>query len=129
MAFISAVTLVVPDYDLALDFYVGTVGFELIEDTVLSADKRWILVAPKGAREARLLLAKAADDSQQAAIGNQTGGRVGFFLMTADFDADYARMQGAGVSFLERPRQEAYGKVVVWHDPFGNKWDLLEARD
>ncbi len=127
MAHIFAVTLIVPDYDAAIDFYVRIVGFDLIEDTALSPNKRWVLVAPKGA-ETRILLARAEGADQTNAIGNQTGGRVGFFLMTPDFDADYTRMVKNGVIFLEAPRAEAYGKVAVWQDPFGNKWDLLEER-
>ena len=103
-----------PSYDAALDFYVGVAGFELIEDTRLSPAKRWVLIAPTGATETRLLLARADTPAQKAAIGNQTGGRVGFFLMTDDFDADHARMRDAGVRFLEAPRTEPYGKVAVW---------------
>ena len=116
----------VPDYDLALDFYVGLLGFALIEDTPISAARRWVLVAPTGAAETRILLARAEGRAQIDAIGNQAGGRVGFFLAVADFDAAYARMHAAGVRFLETPRSEPYGKVAVWQDPFGNKWDLLE---
>ena len=118
----------VPDYDAAIAFYIGVLGFDLIEDTPVSPTKRWVLVAPSGARETRLLLARADGDDQQAAIGNQTGGRVAFFLMTADFEADHARMQAAGVDFLEAPRSEPYGRVAVWRDPFGNRWDLLEQK-
>lgn len=121
-------TIVIPDYDAAIAFYVDVLGFDLIEDTSLSPTKRWVLVAPKGARETRILLARADGPDQMAAIGNQTGGRVGFFLMTADFDADHDRMRSAGVEFLEQPRSEPYGKVAVWRDPFGNLWDLLEQR-
>ena len=128
MAHISAVTIVVPDYDAALSFYVDVLGFDLIEDTPLSPTKRWVLVAPKGARETRILLARADGPDQMAVVGNQTGGRVGFFLMTPDFDADHDRMHKAGVEFLEPPRSEPYGKVAVWCDPFGNKWDLLEQK-
>ncbi|MGB5558234.1 MAG: VOC family protein [Paracoccaceae bacterium] len=128
MPHISAVTLVVPDYDRALDFYVAVLGFDLVEDTPLSATKRWVLVAPKGGAQTRILLARAEGPSQTDAIGNQTGGRVSFFLTVADFDAEYARMRAAGVRFLETPRSEPYGKVAVWQDPFGNKWDLLEQR-
>lgn len=117
-----------PAYDAAIAFYVGVAGFDLIEDTVLSPTKRWVLIAPKRAAETRLLLAVADGPSQRSAIGNQTGGRVGFFLMSDDFDADYRRMRDAGVRFLETPRSEPYGKVAVWQDPFGNKWDLLEQR-
>ena len=124
--FIAAVTLVVPDYDAAIEFYVGRIGFELIEDTPLSEDKRWVLVAPPGSTETRILLAKAASETQEEAIGNQTGGRVAFLLETYDFDTDYSLMERAGVDFIEEPREEAYGKVVVFRDPFGNKWDLIE---
>lgn len=122
---ISAIALVVPDYDAAIAFYVGILGFDLIDDTAQSETKRWVLVAPKGA-QTRLLLAKADGPAQRAAIGQQTGGRVGFFLNTDDFDADYARYLAAGVHFEEEPRHEAYGSVVVFRDPFGNRWDLLE---
>ena len=122
---ISAFALVVPDYDAAIAFYVGTLGFDLIEDTQQSETKRWVLIAPNGA-ETRILLAKADGDTQTAAIGNQTGGRVGFFLNTDDFEADYQRMRTAGVHFEEEPRQEPYGTVAVFNDPFGNRWDLLQ---
>ncbi len=124
--FIAAMTLVVPDYDAAIEFYVGRLGFDLIEDTRLSEDKRWVLVAPPGSTETRLLLAKAANENQEEAIGNQAGGRVFLLLETYDFDADYALMQRASVDFLEEPREEPYGKVAVFRDPFGNKWDLIE---
>ena len=122
---ISAVALVVPDYDAGLRFYVDTLGFDLIEDTQLSEAKRWVLIAPKGA-QTRLLLAKADGAAQDAAIGNQTGGRVGFFLNTDDFQGDYDRMLAAGVTFEEAPRHETYGSVAVFRDPFGNRWDLLQ---
>jgi catechol 2,3-dioxygenase-like lactoylglutathione lyase family enzyme len=123
--YISAVALVVPDYDAGIAFYVDTLGFDLIEDTQQSETKRWVLIAPKGA-QTRLLLAKADSDTQSAAIGNQTGGRVGFFLHTDDFEADFARMSAAGVLFEEEPRHEPYGSVAVFRDPFGNRWDLLQ---
>ena len=123
--YISAVALVVPDYDAGIAFYVDTLGFDLIEDTQQSETKRWVLIAPKGA-QTRLLLARANGDTQSAAIGNQTGGRVGFFLHTDDFDADFARMSAAGVLFEEEPRHEPYGSVAVFRDPFGNRWDLLQ---
>lgn len=122
---ISAITLVVPDYDAGIAFYVGTLGFDLIEDTRLSATKRWVLVAPKGA-QTRILLAKANGPEQTAAIGAQTGGRVGFFLNTDTFAQDHARMIRAGVHFEEAPRHETYGSVAVFRDPFGNRWDLLQ---
>ncbi len=122
------ISLVVPDYDRGLDFYVGTLGFDLIEDTQLTPEKRWVLVAPPGSSETRVLLAKAASPDQEQAIGNQAGGRVFLFLQTDDFDRDYDQMTHAGVTFLETPRDEAYGKVVVFQDPFGNKLDLLEFK-
>ncbi len=124
-ATLNAVALVVPDYDAGIAFYVDTLGFDLIDDTDMGGGKRWVLVRPSGGGTA-LLLAKAANDEQRAAIGNQTGGRVGFFLNTADFDADYARMSRANVMFEEVPRDEPYGRVLVFRDPFGNRWDLLQ---
>lgn len=127
--FISAVTLVVDDYDKAIAFYVGIMGFDLVEDTVLSPGKRWVVVRPRfsGTQNATsLLLAKANDDEQKASIGNQAGGRVAFFLKTIDFHEDFRKMKEGGVQFLEEPRSEPYGHVAVFADPFGNKWDLLE---
>ena len=126
MKYLSAVSIVVPDYDEAIAFYVGVLGFVLIEDTVLTPTKRWVLVAPTANAETRLLLAKAADDAQHAAIGNQTGGRVFLFLDTTDFWADYEALRRRAVTFLGEPRSEAYGTVVVFKDPFGNEWDLVE---
>ena len=123
---ISAVALVVADYDRALAFYVDTLGFDLIEDTDLGQGKRWVLVAPPGSRETRLLLARADGPAQEAAIGNQAGGRVFLFLATDDFHRDHARLLAAGVAFREAPRAEAYGTVAVFADPFGNLWDLIE---
>lgn len=122
---ISLFALVVPEYDSAIDFYVNTLGFELVEDLEQSADKRWVVVTPAGA-ETRILLAKAKGAQQRAAIGNQTGGRVGFFLATDDFKRDHAAMLANGVYFEESPRYEPYGWVAVWRDPFGNRWDLIE---
>ncbi len=124
-SFVSAVTLVVPDYDAAIAFYVGTLEFTLIEDTPQPGGKRWVTVAPPGSRECRLLLARAATPEQAARVGDQAGGRVAFFLTTDDFDRDHAAMMAAGVRFLEAPRDEPYGRVAVFADPFGNKWDLL----
>ncbi|MDJ0922017.1 MAG: VOC family protein [Henriciella sp.] len=121
------ITLLVPDYDAGIDFYVGKLGFELLEDTALSETKRWVRVAPPGAQTA-LLLAKAHTPRQKAAIGNQTGGRVGFFLQTDDFQRDYTAMKAAGVTFKEDPRHEPYGTVVVFSDPWGNLWDLIEPK-
>jgi len=124
---ISAVALVVPDYDVALAFYVGLLGFDLRADTEMGGGKRWVLVAPQGGQTA-LLLARVSGPVQEAAIGAQTGGRVGFLLQTEDFAADHARMLAAGVIFEEEPRHESYGSVAVWRDPFGNRWDLLQMR-
>ncbi|KAA2316796.1 VOC family protein [Pseudooceanicola sediminis] len=120
-----AATLVVPDYDAGIAFYVDTLGFDLVEDTALSDTKRWVLIAPKGAQTC-LLLALAATPEQRAAIGRQAGGRVAFFLQTDDFAGDHARMVAAGVHFEEQPRTEPYGIVAVWCDPFGNRWDLVQ---
>ena len=119
-------TLVVPEYDVGIEFYAGSLGFALIEDTDLGGGKRWVVVdAPGGGR---LLLAKAANEAQTAAIGNQTGGRVSFFLHTSDFAETHARFIAAGVDFLEEPRHEPYATVAVFADPFGNKWDLIEPK-
>ena len=123
--FISAFTINVPCYDVGLAFYVGVMGFQLVDDIDMGGGKRWVLVKPAGA-ETAILLARAVGDDQQAAIGNQTGGRVGFFLHTDQFDLDHAAMVAKGVLFEETPRTEPYGKVAVWRDPFGNRWDLLQ---
>lgn len=122
---VQAVALVVPDYDAGLAFYVGALGFDLICDEDRGGGKRWVMVAPPGGGTA-LLLARAVNDAQRAAIGNQTGGRVGFFLETTEFEADHLRMVAAGIRFEEDPRDEPYGRVAVWQDPFGNRWDLLQ---
>jgi catechol 2,3-dioxygenase-like lactoylglutathione lyase family enzyme len=120
---ISAVALVVPDYDLAIGFYVGQLGFRLVED-VDQGHKRWVTVEPPGGG-VRLLLARAEGVEQAAAIGNQAGGRVFLFLQTDDFPRDHAAMLAAGVTFEEEPRHEPYALVAVWRDPFGNRWDLI----
>ncbi len=124
---IAIFTIVVPDYDDGIAFYVGKLGFELLEDTPRGPGKRWVRVGPAGA-ETAILLAKADGPAQDAAIGNQTGGRVGFFLHTDDFERDYAAMKAAGVLFKEDPRHESYGSVVVFQDPWGNLWDLIEPK-
>lgn len=124
MSVIGAVTLLVRDYDEAIAFYVDALGFALLEDTALSADKRWVRVAPKGGGVA-LLLAQASTPAQIARIGDQTGGRVGFFLHTDDFARDHAAFVAKGVRFLEEPRSEAYGKIAVFSDLYGNTWDLI----
>lgn len=125
---IANLTLLVRDYDEAIRYYVDKLGFELLEDTPQGPDKRWVRVAPPGAGAPALLLAQAATDEQRAAIGQQAGGRVFLFLYTDDFAGDYARYQAAGVQFLEQPRHESYGSVVVFADLYGNKWDLLQPR-
>jgi catechol 2,3-dioxygenase-like lactoylglutathione lyase family enzyme len=124
---LHAATLLVPDYDAGIAFYVGALGFDLRADTDMGGGKRWVLVGPPGG-QAALLLARATTPAQLAAIGQQTGDRVGFFLMSDDFGADHARMLAAGVTFEEDPRHEPYGSVAVWRDPFGNRWDLLQLR-
>ncbi len=125
---LHTVALVVPDYDQAIAFYVDCVGFRLLDDIDLGDGKRWVRVAPPGDDSSSLLIAKAVEEQQSAAIGNQTGGRVGFFLATDDFARDHARMLAAGVEFEETPRHEPYGTVAVWRDPFGNRWDLLQFK-
>ena len=124
---VTLFALVVPDYDAAIAFYRDAAGFDLISDDDMGGGKRWVVVRPPGG-ECGILLARAVDAPQAAAVGNQTGGRVGFFLSSRDFDADFTRMTAAGVAFEEAPRSEPYGRVAVWRDPFGNRWDLLEER-
>lgn len=120
---IAALALVVPDYDAAIAFYTGVMGFRLTED-IPQGVKRWVTVEPPGGG-ARLVLARAEGSVQQAAVGHQAGGRVFLFLSTDDFDRDHERMRAAGVVFEEPPRDESYGRVAVWRDPFGNRWDLI----
>lgn len=127
--FINALSLVVKEYDEAIDFYVNKLDFELIQDTRLSEQKRWVLVAPRGAIETRLLLAKAANDEQMKSVGNQSGGRVFLFLQTDSFWHDYQQMKEKGIVFCETPREESYGTVVVFQDLYGNKWDLLQMKE
>lgn len=123
------VTLVVDDYDRALDFYCGIMGFDLVSDTLLEATKRWVVVRPPGKEGAALLLARADGDAETAAIGNQTAGRVSFFLKTDDFADDHARLSAKGVRFIEEPRHEPYGTVAVFEDCYGNLWDLIQHAD
>ena len=124
MQHISLFAIVVTDYDEAIDFYVNKLGFELREDTA-QGDKRWVVVAPDGAG-AGVLLALATNEAQVARVGDQTGGRVGFFLQTDDFATLYRRMLDADVRFLEHPRYEPYGTVAVFEDLYGNRWDLIQ---
>lgn len=125
---IATITLVVAEYDEAIGFYRDVLGFDLVEDTPLAPGKRWVLVAPAGGQGPRLLLARAENESERTAIGNQAGGRVMLFLHTDDFARDHALMLARGVNFLEAPRHEAYGSVAVFADLYGNKWDLIEPR-
>jgi len=125
---IAAVALLVRDYDEAIAFYTGCLDFELIEDTPLGGGKRWVLVAPPGSRETRLLLAQASTAGQDACVGEQGGGRVFLFLHVDDFYARYEAMRACGVRFMEQPREEPYGIVAVFEDLYGNKWDLLQPR-
>lgn len=126
--YLAGISLVVNDYDEAIDFYTRKLSFTLLEDTRMSDTKRWVVIAPPGSTGCTLLLAKAANDAQKAAVGNQTGGRVFLFLHTDNFDRDYNQMQEADIEFIESPRQEAYGKVVVFVDLYGNRWDLIEPK-
>ena len=124
---LAMLSLVVRDYDEAIAFYTGVMRFRLVEDTGMSPTKRWVVVSPGDDNGASLLLAQAATPEQQAAVGNQTGGRVFLFLHTDSFDADVAHLRANGVRFAEdAPRHEAYGRVIVFHDLYGNKWDLIE---
>ena len=123
---IGNVALLVRDYDEALSFFINKLGFALIEDSDLGGGKRWVLIAPRGSGGTRLLLARAEGLNQEVAIGRQSGGRVFLFLHTDDFWGDYRAMVSKGIEFLEKPREEPYGRVVVWKDLYGNKWDLLE---
>ncbi|HTB98742.1 MAG TPA: VOC family protein [Terracidiphilus sp.] len=125
---ICAVALVVRDYDEAKAWYCQVLGFDVVEDILLAEGKRWILVAPPGARESRLLLAKSATKQQSRRVGNQTGGRVFLFLRTDNFKRDYDAMREKGVRFCEEPRHESYGTVAVFEDLYGNRWDLLESK-
>lgn len=125
---IAHMALVVRDYDEAIDYYTRTLGFTLLEDTRLSAEKRWVLVSPPGDGATSLLLAKAANPQQANRIGNQTGGRVFLFLRTDDFHRDHRAMLARGVCFVEDPREESYGTVAVFEDLYGNRWDFIEYK-
>jgi catechol 2,3-dioxygenase-like lactoylglutathione lyase family enzyme len=126
---LALVAVVVRDYDEAIAFYTKRLGFDLIEDTLLpEEDKRWVVVAPPGGLGAKLLLARAVSDHQESRVGDQTGGRVGFFLYTDDFWRDYRKYQENGVAFVREPKVADYGTVAVFRDLHGNLWDLIEAR-
>jgi uncharacterized glyoxalase superfamily protein PhnB len=121
---LGMIAIVIEDYDAAIDHYVNDLGFTLIEDTELSPEKRWVVIAPSPSG-AQILLAKASNEQQKAAIGNSTGGRVGFFLYTDNFNETYESYLAKGIEFTEKPRDESFGQVVVFKDKYGNKWDLI----
>ncbi len=126
---IARIALAVDDYDEAIKFYTEKLNFTLIEDTVQSETKRWVVVAPKGAGECCLLLAKGVGEEQRSRIGNQTGGRVFLFLKTDDFWRDYKNMQSKSINFVREPKTEDYGTVAVFEDLYGNLWDLIEFKN
>jgi catechol 2,3-dioxygenase-like lactoylglutathione lyase family enzyme len=126
---LGLVSLVVRDYDEALEFFVGKLGFALVEDSFVPTQaKRWVVVSPPGASESRLLLARASTPEQQSRIGAQTGGRVFLFLHTDDFWRDYERYEASGIEFVRPPKDEPYGTVAVFRDLYGNQWDLLQPK-
>ncbi len=126
---IAHIGLVVKDYDEAIDFYVNKLDFILLEDTKIEENKRWVMVAPPGAKECSLLLAKAANEEQKKSIGNQTGGRVFLFLFTDDFSKDYDKMINRKINFVRPPTDYDYGKVAVFEDLYGNLWDLIQPNE
>jgi catechol 2,3-dioxygenase-like lactoylglutathione lyase family enzyme len=123
---LANITLLVNDYDEAIQFYTEKLNFDLIEDSKLSETKRWVLVKPNGSDGCCLLLAKAANEEQKSSVGNQTGGRVFLFLYTDDFERDYSNMLSKGIVFVREPIKETYGTVAVFKDLYGNLWDLIE---
>ncbi|MBI5727051.1 MAG: VOC family protein [Ignavibacteriales bacterium] len=125
---IGSFTIVVKDYDEAIEFYTKKLSFKLLEDTDMGGGKRWVIVAPQGPDGCTILLAKATTTEQMNAIGNQTGGRVFIFLYTDDFWRDYEKMQKNGIEFTEKPREEDFGTVVVFKDLYGNKWDFIARK-
>lgn len=125
---LAHITLLVADYDEAIDFYTRKLNFNLVEDTALENEKRWVLVAPSGSRECCLLLAKASSEEQKKHIGNQTGGRVFLFLHTDNFDRDYQNLILKNIQIVREPKREAYGTVAVFADLYGNLWDLIEPK-
>ena len=123
---LALISILVDDYDEAINFYVGKLNFSVLENTVMSETKRWVVVKPPGDGATSLLLAKAANDEQKSRVGNQTGGRVFLFLHTDNFDRDYQNMVKQGIEFVRGPVQEPYGKVAVFKDLYGNLWDFIE---
>lgn len=125
---LAHIALLVKDYDEAITFYVEKLKFELVEDTKLSEGKRWVLIKPNGQHNFCLLLAKAVNDEQKSRIGNQTGGRVFLFLHTDDFERDYINLLNQKIEIIRTPKEESYGKVLVFKDLYGNLWDLIEPK-
>lgn len=125
---IAQISLLIDDYDKAIQYYTQILHFQLLEDTALSDTKRWVLVAPKGSEGCALLLAKAANETQKSRIGNQTGGRVFLFLHTDDFWRDYNNLTAQKVKIVRQPSEEEYGTVAVFEDLYGNLWDLIERK-
>ncbi len=125
---IGCVAVLVTDYDEAIAYYTRVLGFRLVQDDAITAGKRWVVVAPPGALEGGLLLAKAKNEAELSAVGRQTGGRVFLFLHTDDFWRDYRAFLDRGVRFAESPREEVYGTVAVFEDLYGNRWDLLQLK-
>ena len=126
---IAHITLIVKDYDDAIEFFTQKLDFQLIEDTKIDEKKRWVMVAPPGAKECALLIAKASNKRQAGSIGNQTGGRVGFFLFTDDFRRDFNKMTDRKINFVRPPAEFNYGTVAVFKDLYGNMWDLIEPNE
>lgn len=126
---IAHIALVVKDYDEAIQWYQEKLGFRLVEDTQLSEDKRWVMMAPPGAKETCLLLAKASNEQQLQAVGNQAGGRVFLFLFTDDFENDYVSMLANNINFVRTPEDQPHGKVAVFEDLYGNLWDFIQPNE
>lgn len=126
---IAQIALVVKDYDEAISFYCNKLHFTLVEDTRLSETKRWVLISPPGSSGTKLLLAQAANEEQRSRVGNQTGGRVFLFLFTDDFDRDFKNLQKNDIQIVREPVVEAYGKVAVFADLYGNLWDLIQPKN
>ncbi|WP_459212077.1 VOC family protein [Aquimarina rhabdastrellae] len=126
---IAHIALVVKDYDEAIEFYTNKLDFQLLEDTQLSADKRWVTIAPPGAKETSLLLAKATSEEEIQSIGNQAGGRVFLILFTDDFERDYKKLKARNIKFIRSQQEFEYGIVAVFEDLYGNKWDLLQPSE
>jgi len=126
---IAHITLVVKDYDEAIEFYTKKLDFRLLEDTKLNEEKRWVMIAPSGSKECSILLAKATNEEQSKSIGNQTGGRVFLFLFTDNFWRDYNKMIDRAINFVRLPTEYEYGRVAVFQDLYGNLWDLIEPNE